>query len=371
MAAFSALDKKAQALAARPKQLRYIVGDTTPEALQEVLKDSHDGVLSVQDELSGWFGAFDKFSPGKAGQADKGMYLQAYSGGTYNLNRVGRGVIQIPNLSVGIVGGIQPAPLRAIASDLTDDGLLQRFIPVILKQTGVGHDEPAGDAPAAYKQLIERLARMTSPEVSGNLSGGQPIMFSAQARTVRERLEIEHDQLARSLESVSAKFGSHVGKYHGIFARLCLIWHCIESEGTIASAEISGELAERVARFMRDFIQPSGRAFYVDTLGVSPDHDKMMSLANLIVAKSLSEVTSHDVQKSTQSLRGISADELRALCEKLESLGWLNRADPGPKSKTPKWMVNTAVHELFAERGIIERDRRAVAKKAISEALAV
>jgi len=42
--------------------------DTTVEAAQEVIKDSPNGVLIFQDELSGWFGAMDKYSNGKGRQ---------------------------------------------------------------------------------------------------------------------------------------------------------------------------------------------------------------------------------------------------------------------------------------------------------------
>ena len=45
-----------------PKKTRLVVQDTTIEAIQETLKDSPDGVLLYQDELSGWFGSMDKYA---------------------------------------------------------------------------------------------------------------------------------------------------------------------------------------------------------------------------------------------------------------------------------------------------------------------
>ena len=65
--------------------------DTTIEAAQEILKDSPDGVLLYQDELSGWFGSMDKYSGARGAAKDRAFWLQAYNGGPYTVNRIGRG----------------------------------------------------------------------------------------------------------------------------------------------------------------------------------------------------------------------------------------------------------------------------------------
>jgi hypothetical protein len=52
--------------------------------------------------------------------------LQAYDGGPYTIDRVVRGETFIPNLSISLIGGIQPARLAELHG-LTSDGLLQRF----------------------------------------------------------------------------------------------------------------------------------------------------------------------------------------------------------------------------------------------------
>ena len=58
-------------------------------------------------------------------------WLTAYNGGSFFIDRVGRGKRYIKNFSIGIIGGIQPGPIRRIVSrQSADDGLLQRFIPI-------------------------------------------------------------------------------------------------------------------------------------------------------------------------------------------------------------------------------------------------
>lgn len=367
--ALPAAERKA---APRPKQRRLIISDATVEAAQEVLRDSPDGVLSEQDELSGWFGTMDKYAPGKGSQADRAFWLKAFNGGTYNLNRIGRGASQIPNLSISLLGGIQPEPIRKLAADTVDDGLVQRLLPVILRPSAVGQDVPADNVVPAYDALVRQLHAMRPMIRSGFAQDDRimPIQFGVGAKEVRERLEHEHLQLVEALESVSPKLASHFGKYDGLFARLCLIWHCIQhpEEGRLP-LEIARETADRVASFMADFIRPSAIAFYAGLLGMSAGHEDLIALASLIVAKGLDEVKARDAQRSTQSFRAITADQFRVLCEKLEAFGWLEKTEPGPKSTTPRWIVNPRVHDAFADRAQREQDRRQAAKEALRDAL--
>ena len=114
--------------------------DTTIEAAQEILKDSPTGVLLDQDELSGWFGSMDKYSGARGAQKDRAFWLQSYNGGSYTVSRITRGNVFIPNLSVSILGGVQPDPIRKLADGGEDDGLLQRFIPIVLRPAVGGRD---------------------------------------------------------------------------------------------------------------------------------------------------------------------------------------------------------------------------------------
>lgn len=359
----------------KPKQKRLMIADATIEAAQEVLRDSPEGVLSEQDELSGWFGAMDKYAPGKGAQADRAFWLKAFNGGTYNLNRVTRGATQIPNLSINLLGGIQPEPLRKLASESVDDGLVQRLIPVILRATEVGQDVPNDGVVIEYEKLVSRLNGMSPPDRDGigslaEFRNVQPVHFSAEAKAKREQLEREHLELVSALEIASPKLASHFGKYDGLFARLCLLWHCIEnSRFTIPPKEIPGDVAERVSQFMADFIRPSAIAFYAGLLGMSAGHEDLVGLASLIVAKGLDEVKARDAQRSTQSFRSMTAEDFRLLCEKLEAFGWLQKVEPGPKSVTPRWLVNPQVHDLYREKAEAEAARRASARDVLRQAL--
>jgi hypothetical protein len=143
---YEKLPKEEKTLTDPPKQVRSILQDVTIEAAQDILKDSPDGVLCYQDELSGWFGAMDKYSAGRGSAKDRAFWLEAFNGGEYSVQRVGRGSVYIENLSISLIGGIQPEPIRRIADDSVDDGLLQRLLPVTLRPAVAGWSRRAGFA---------------------------------------------------------------------------------------------------------------------------------------------------------------------------------------------------------------------------------
>ena len=354
------LSKEDRKGAQKPRQRRLIISDTTIEAAQEVMMDSPDGVLSEQDELSGWFGSMDRYNT--KGGGDRAFWLKAFNGGTYNLNRIGRGAKQIPNLSISLLGGIQPEPMRKFAADSVDDGLLQRMLPVILKPSEVGQDLPQDHTGEAYSELIASLYHLRQV-------GQMVLHFSDGARAIRDELEHEHLNLSTALETVSPKLSAHYGKHDGIFARLCLVWHCIEHADRAIPSEVSEDTARRVAAFMAEFIRPSAIAFYAGILGMSAGHEDIIALASLIVAKGMGEVAARDVQSAGQTLRHITADQFRAIAEKMEAFGWLERGEPKPRSNTPRWIVNPRVHGLFSDRAQTEMQRREAAREALNNAL--
>ena len=359
-AEYEELSKDDKKSTPKPKQRRLIISDTTIEAAQEVMMDSPDGVLSEQDELSGWFGSMDRYNA--KGGGDRAFWLKAFNGGTYNLNRIGRGAKQIPNLSISLLGGIQPEPMRKFAADSVDDGLLQRMLPVILRPSTVGKDMAQDQCAQDYGQLVSDLYALRN-------QGAVTLHFSDGARAIRDKLEREHLDLANALESVSPKLSAHYGKYDGIFARMCLVWHCIESAYHALPQEISEDTAGRVADFMAEFIRPSAIAFYAGVLGMSAGHEELIAIAALIVAKGMGEVTARDVQRSGQTLRHVTAEQFRAIVEKMEAFGWVEKGDPAPRSNTPRWIVNPRVHTLFADRAETEMARRDAARKALRAAI--
>lgn len=350
---YEALSKEDQKAASKPKRLRIKIEDATIEAAQEVLKDSPGGVLCLQDEMSGWFGAMDKYSGGGRGAAkDRAFWLQAFNGGAYSVDRIGRGSSFVPNLSISLLGGIQPDAIRKVAADAVDDGLLQRIFPIILPPANVGVDAPRPLSTHKYKTLIDRLHQLPATH----------FVFSDEAQEIRNRLEHEHLKL-QAIELLNPKLAAHVGKYDGLFARLCVIWQAIEAPSVNAVSEAT---ATRVATFLHKFFLPHAVAFFAGTLGFSKRQGDVEAVAGFILAHGKQVLSRRDVMRGDRKMRDLEAEGATKVLEQLEALGWLTEM-PGPRSSSSRWTVNPRCHELFAKKGQEELARRNEAKAIITQ----
>jgi hypothetical protein len=153
----------------KPPHRRLIVSDVTSERLAHILAENPPGVIAVYDELTQLLGSFDAYRPGKAviGR-DRSLWLELYNGGRRSVDRVTSGHVEIPNWGASMVGGIQPGRLQGLISDLSDDGLLQRFIPVFGSGPSMGVDRAADEeADRAYRRVLETIAGWRDRSGSG------------------------------------------------------------------------------------------------------------------------------------------------------------------------------------------------------------
>jgi Protein of unknown function (DUF3987) len=349
-AQWDALDKDTKRATPPPPQIRVKLDDVTVEAAQEVLRDSSDGVLYLRDELSGFFGSIDKYAGNRGAAADRGFWLQAYNGGSYTFDRIKRGSGRIEHLSVSVLGGIQPEPMRKLAADTVDDGLIQRLAPIMLRPGGVGRDEQMSSAVESYETLVEQLHQMQPPAISD-------VVLDSAARKIREEMERKHCELT-TIEIINKKLSAHVGKYDGIFARLCLLWHCIENPHTEPPPQISAACTRRVADFLSHFLLPHAIAFYANIYGLSDDHDRLTAIAGYILAHKVERLTNRVIQRGDSTMRGLKRHEIENICYQLNALGWVTEAPRKRVNDPPRWDVNPEVHRLFQERAKQEAARR-------------
>ena len=146
-----------------PKRERYVVHDSTYQALGVILADNPRGVLALADELSGLLQSLDT-----AGQeAARGFYLTGWSGtGGYSFDRVGRGSITLDRYCLSVFGGFQPDRIKAYVQftqrgSSKNDGLLQRF-QLLVWPDSVGNFQfvdrvPDKAAISKYQQAVIKL----------------------------------------------------------------------------------------------------------------------------------------------------------------------------------------------------------------------
>jgi hypothetical protein len=203
-----------------------------------------------------------------------------------------------------------------------------------------------------------------------------PLTFDINALKIREQLELQHLELMKT-ENLNRKLASHFGKYNGIFARLCVIFHCIEHctrrdkygakiKGELSSI-VTGDIARRVADFLHGFLKPHAIAFHVNVLGLANDHDRMANVADYILAHGLTRVTNRDVQRGDQTMRDLERRETDAIFEQLEALGWVDIVPSPRRGYPPHWVVNPAVHQKFAGRATEAKERRSRGREMAKE----
>lgn len=339
----------------RPSMPRMVVEDITVEALSDVLADSPRGVLCIQDELTGWFGSMDAYTGGKAGNKDRAAWLQAYNGGFRQVDRVQRGSIGIPNFSVSMIGGVQPDAIRRIAKDMTDDGLMQRFM-VVVGRNAPEHDRAEDPAVAKnFANLVDHLHAI----------GGSPtpVVLSEEAHQVRERLMAYAAEMAE-YPALPSGLRSHLGKWSGLFARLLLVYHAIECHGMRVhpvQADVGGQCAERVEALMRGFLLPHALAYYTDILGASGELEHARWVAGYILSRGLSDIANRDLVQAYKQWRGMDDWRRQRVMQVLEDMGWVRPVateDRPSRRGATSWLVNPTVHELFCAKAELEADRR-------------
>ena len=380
MAAWKKADDQSVPQPAYPRLARYLVEGATVEALSEVLRDDPEGkqhapagkVLCRQDEMSELFANMDRYRAGGKGDGDRGAYLRLFNGGRYTVDRIGRGSFAIPNWSAGIFGGCQPGPIQRIAKDAADDGMLQRFLFVVPGPQARGVDRIANHAAIdRYNALVPAITALQP----GRDAHDRPrrVVIHKDAHRLREYI----DNLAVAMSAmpdVSPRLKSTYGKWPGMFAALVLTFHLINIADCRARNVlpppvdvVPEETVTRVARFMRDIILP--HLLRADALMYRTNQTGHARwIAGYILAKGLKEVTSRDITRNYGALRAPECrKELADVMTSLELVGWLEPVDPGnPLKLVSTWLVNPAVHTMFAEKAAAERDARQQSKEAIA-----
>ncbi len=111
-----------------PTMERCVTTDTTVEALASILADNPRGLVVSRDELSGWIGSFDRYSKSNGG--DMAHWLSMHNAEQLVIDRkTGIRTIMVPQASVGVTGGIQPAILeRSLTTECRESGLAARLL---------------------------------------------------------------------------------------------------------------------------------------------------------------------------------------------------------------------------------------------------
>jgi hypothetical protein len=302
--------------------------------------------------------------------------LQSWNGGTFLKDRVGRGKrdqdaeIRVDNLALGILGGIQPDRLASMHG-LTSDGLLQRFLAVLMTAAERGDENyPVTKAEDEYEKLIKTISEAPP----------QKYCFADDAReAVTAVLDYLH-----TLEQVDgfppALIGA-IGKLKGYFARICLVLQIAKdrdiqpiklpesftpearermrkrmgnlkferaSEGLgDLPRPISLETTRAVEKILKQFLLPHLFGLY-DVLNGGEERDKLRAIGDFILASDKSRLLPSDFSSGVRALRGKRAQEIGEWAGRFCAMGWLEPEGEKPNPKA--WRVVPGLREHFAGR---------------------
>jgi len=293
----------------------------------------------------------EKYSSGRGSAADRAFWLQAHNGTPHVVDRVGRGTVAVNNLLATICGGIQPDRLRQFG-DLTDDGLWQRFIPILVGPGRMGCDERPTPAVAEYADAIGWLLQL-DPKMRMELS--------APAQTVR--LDVERRAFALEQgEALGARFASFCGKMHGLWGRLALVLALLDPDPS--AAFIVPERAAIAARtLIFDSVLPNAARIYAATGGAGADNEATKAIAGFLLVKGAARVLASDLTRNVRVCRGLPVEDVQKLVSPLVAGGWLT---PEREFNPTAWAVSPAVHTQFASRAMQEATRRAEVRRLIT-----
>ena len=212
---------------APPIARRFIVSDTTTEALAPILLGNSRGVLLARDELAGWLGSFDRYAKaGKAG-ADSAHWLSMHNGEAMTIDRK-TGIpptIHVPSASVSITGGIQPGILsRALGQEHHESGMAARVLYAMppRKSKRWTEAEVNVDTESAVALVFDRLFGLT-PEADDD--GDERPRLVTLADDGKRAWVTFYDEHANEQVNLSGDEAAAWSKLEGYAARLALVVH--------------------------------------------------------------------------------------------------------------------------------------------------
>ena len=353
-------------VAREPVMRRKVVQDATTEKLCEILSKNPDGLLFFADELAGLFGGMDSYRA-KAGK-DRPLWLQAKEGGPYTVDRRSHDTLRVDNLAISVLGGIQPSKIKALGAGLAEDGMLQRFLPIILKRLGAGEDVAPNKA---YAESLERIAGvLVNSEQSGRFK------FTPEGDCELRKIQ-DFQQTEIKRPGASPALRQWLDKTPNEFGRLALVFHFIEWHASPGAALVGGNppplvseaTARRARRFLMEFAYPHARVFHQQVLGRSVFEEHTAWIGGHILAHGLSAVTLRDIYKNYTPFKQPEARRnLADIMHALETEDWLCPCPGRLKEGRPtQWFVNPAAHEAFATKAATEREARVSAQGSIRE----
>ncbi|MCG8047131.1 MAG: DUF3987 domain-containing protein [Candidatus Thiodiazotropha endolucinida] len=333
-----------------PVRLRLLIQDITSARLVQEMQKRPEGCLCWLDESSGWI---RKLTDSKNGE-DRSIWVSAYESEPFIMDRVGAGDVHCENLAISIYANVQPRVLAEHINNLSNDGLIQRFIlsPLRASHTHIGNPIPdvLSNEPE-WIRLIERLHALKVQTYTLSSEG-----YDCFREFQKWHIGYMKDNVALQED---ANFQTAVGKAVGLAGRLILVNHMMTY---LDEPIVSRETVERSISIMRQFIIPCLHYVYHTMMNHRSFDQWLMNhiLAHADDGKiALSEIRI-SARRQISDLSIVQRDLLiRDSMELIESYNWVALAKQSRGQAT--WYINPNLKTMYQQRRrrvLIARQRR-------------
>ena len=321
----------------KPVDLRLTVDDITSQKLVRIVADRPRGVLCHLDEMASWV---NKLTDPKSGE-DRSCWTKAYESDPYSMDRVGaENTIYSSNFAVSIYGNIQPQVFKAKLKAMSTDGLLQRFIPAVLRPHHTKLGEPVPDMLTRKDDWEMKIREIFGlPAMTYNLDHQA---YSAYREFQRWYEDAKKDERLLNADPV---YMQAFGKLEGTCGRVILVMHLMTNP---YSQLVPMSTVVRAVHFVRGFLIPSYRYALGETGGMTDDSiDKWVADRIVQLAGVEPTVTMGDLRRAAyRQLEGIprlaATQMLADAMEPLEIAGWVSIINDHRDRKT--WAINPNLH---------------------------
>jgi hypothetical protein len=342
----------------RPTKLRMTVDDITSQKLARMSAERPRGLLGHLDEMASWA---KKLGAANTSE-DRSTWVKGYDCNRLTLDRQGDGKtdgdLSADHFALAIYGNMQPRVLRSNIEPLSADGLLQRFIFTILRDSfsDVKNDHTKADpiGQQEYDLTIRQIYAL--PATDYELS---PDAFTAFRAFQDWYLTVKHDE---RLLNASPMYTEALGKIEGTTGRLILVFHLLTDP---YSPYVAANTVANVVQLVKSYIVPAMRYAYGEIAGIdngSMDHWVIQQIihmsgdASTVTLSELRRSARRQVEKHTHQAVDIMLQESMEL---LEGAGWVSKVKQDNRSV--QWAINPVVasqnesykHEVRAARARI------------------
>ena len=327
----------------QPVPLKITVSDVTSQKLVRHAAERPRGLLCYLDEMNSWV---RKMTDKMSGE-DRSAWVVAYESEYYEMDRVGAGSIHADNFAVSIYGNIQPQVFKQNVALLAADGMLQRFVPAILRgsKTKLGHPIPEYMTSAGAWETTLRLT-YALPE--------QTYKLSTEAFTAFRDFQSWYEaakQDERVLDSGS-EYMTAFGKLEGLAGRLILMFHVIEAP---FSPEVQAEVVHRVVELVKGYVIPAYRYALGEVGGViQNDFDQWMvdyiiqnsADMQMVDLRSLKRSARRKLESKTEWQKDQMVMDSMLV---LEQAGWAVQVESDYNKRKVTWALNPSLSTMFKE----------------------